>query len=117
MSDRYPTPQFRRTALAPGLLAAIVLFVGIPLIGTGGYLVIQYAVSILALILSVFAWQAKQWWWLLGLVPIAVLFNPVWPLALDENGVIPALHYLSVLVFVGAAILVKVPNEEDRNRR
>ena len=116
MSDRYPTPQFRRTALAPGILAAIVLFAGIPLIDTGGYVVIQFAVAILALILAVFAWQAKQWWWLLGLVPIAVLFNPVWPLDLDA-GVIPALHYLSVLVFVGAAVLVKVPNPEDRNRR
>jgi len=116
MSDRYPTPQFRRTALAPGILTAIVLFAGLPLIDTDGYIVIQFAVSILALILCVFAWQAKQWWWLIGLAPIAVLFNPVLPVDLDP-GFIPILHYLSVLVVVAAAVFIRVPNPEDRNRR
>jgi hypothetical protein len=116
MSATYPTPQFRRTALAPGILGAIVLLAGIGLIGGDVFTVILYAVSILALIMAVFSWQAKQWWWLIGFVPIAVVWNPVFPLGL-EGDVWLGLQYIAALVFIAAGILVKIRNPEDRNRR
>jgi hypothetical protein len=64
----YPTPKFRRPALAPGILGAIVLIAGLALLDNpGGYLFIKFGVAILALIMCVFAWQARQWWWIIGL--------------------------------------------------
>lgn len=113
----YPTPEFRRQALAPGILGAIVLLSGLALLdNAGGFLFIRFGVSILALIMCVFSWQAKQWWWIIGLGAIAVLWNPVVPF--DFHGQLwVALQFVAALVFVVVGILVKVRNPEDRNRR
>ena len=111
----YPTAAFRRTALVPGVLAAIVLAAGAALVGTEGFTWIRYVTSILALIVSVFAWQSRQWWWLLGLLPIAVAWNPV--IVLPFDGVAwQAVQFVAALVFIAAGLLIKVPNPEDRNR-
>jgi hypothetical protein len=104
-------PEFSRSALVPGLLGAIVLIAGFALIGTTWYLYVQYVVSILALIMCVFAGQAKQWWWLAGLLPIAVVWNPVWPLALDDL-VLRSLELVAAVVFIGAGIVIKVPVDQ-----
>jgi len=116
MTDRYPTPEFRRTALAPGVLAAIVVLAGIPLISTDGFTIIRFAVSILALIIAVFAWQAKQWWFTALLAVVAVLFNPVLPIEIGAD-LLLVLHFVAAVVFVLAALLIRTRNTEDRNRR
>jgi len=115
-SQRYPTPQFRRMALAPAIVATIALLAGVGAIGGDLYLLIQFLVAILALIVAVFAWQAKQWWWLTVLVPIAVIWNPVFPLGFDKD-LLLALHYVAAVVFLAAGILIRVRNEDDRNAR
>ena len=116
MSASYPTPQFRRTALAPGILAALVLLAGIALIGGDAFTIIRFAVCILALIVAVFAWQAKHWWWIIALAPIAILWNPVFPVELGADVQLGA-QYVAALVFIAAGILIKIRNPEDRNRR
>ena len=116
MSARYPTPEFRRTALAPAVLGVIALLVGLVLIRADGYLFIRFAVSILALIVVVFAWQARQWWWVPPLVAVAVLWNPVLPITLD-GGLWLGLHYVAAMLFLLAGAFVKIRNPEDRNTR
>ena len=116
MSNRYPTPEFRRTALAPAVLCAIVLLAGVALIGAEGYVVIRFAVSILALIVAVFAWQARQWWWIPPLAAIAVVFNPVVVMPITGDPLLVA-HYVSILVLIVVGLMVRVPNPEDRNKR
>jgi hypothetical protein len=106
-------PEFSRSALVPGLLGAIVLIAGFALIGGEWYLYVRYVVSILALILCVYAGQAKQWWWLAGLLPIAVVWNPVWPLALDDL-VLRALELVAAVVFIAAGVVIKVPVDQRR---
>ncbi|PJJ61473.1 DUF6804 family protein [Compostimonas suwonensis] len=109
-------PAISRPALAPGLLAAIALLAGLALLGSpDGYIVIRYIVSILALIIVVFAVQAKKWWWLVGLVPIAVLWNPVFPITIDDQPWL-FLQFAACVVFVGAAIRITVPNPAARNQ-
>lgn len=113
----YPTPKFRRTALAPALLAVIVLMAGLALLDSGeAYLWIRFPVSILAVIVGVFAWQAKQLWWLVGLAPIAVMWNPVWVITLHGQFWV-ALQFAAALVFIATGFMVKIRNSEDRNRR
>ena len=75
---RYGT-AVRRNALAPGLLGTIVLVAGLALLGAPGFLLIRYAAAILAAIVAVFAFQARQWWWLPVLGAVVVLWNPVLP--------------------------------------
>lgn len=106
-------PTVNRAALAPGLLGAIVLLAGVALIGGEWYLYVRYAVSILALILCVFAGQARAWWWFAGLIPLAVVWNPVWPLAIPDVA-LRLLHVAGAIVFVAAAVTIKI--REDARR-
>lgn len=107
-NNRYGQSDFSRAALAPGLLGGIVLLAGLALIGTDWFTFVEYAVSIFALILCVFAGQAKAWWWYVGLIPIAVIWNPVWPLTIDDL-LLRILHIVGTVVFVAAGLTIKVP--------
>lgn len=112
MSASYPTST-RRTALIPALIAAVALLVGVALIGGGGFTIIRFVVSIFALIVAVFAWQAGHWWWLVPLVAIAVLWNPVLPIELGQAELWMALQYGAAAVFIAAGILIKVVDTGD----
>ena len=112
MSASYPTRR-RRTALIPAVLVTIVLLAGAALIESDTFTVIRYVVSIFALIVAVFAWQARQWWWLIGLVPIAVLWNPVIPIELGLPDLWLGLQYIAALVFVAAGILIRVDDKAE----
>jgi hypothetical protein len=113
----YPTPEFRRTALAPGLLGAIVLLAGLALLDNPpAYLWIRFPVSILAVIVCIYAWQGKQLWWFIGLVPIAVVWNPAWVFEWHGQAWV-AVQFVAALVFIVAGIRIKIRNPEDRNKR
>jgi hypothetical protein len=112
MSQRYPNPSFARLALAPGLLAAIVLLAGVALIDTDWFTIFRYAISILAAIIGVFAFQARQWWWLPAFAAIVVVWNPIVPLQF-ELLVWQILHLLAAAAFVVAGLLIKVPQASD----
>lgn len=111
MSDRYGEAPFRRLALAPALLAAVVLLAGIVLIGSEAYLAIRFAVAILALVIGWFALQARHWWWIPPLLAIAVVWNPVLPLELEGDLWLGA-HYVAILVLVLVGVLTRSPNPD-----
>lgn len=115
-ASRYGEPTSRRLALAPGILAAVVLFVGIALIGQEAYVYASWGIAVLALIVIVFALQARHWWWVPPLAAIAVFWNPVVPFGFDGPLWLGA-HYVAILVFVAAGVLVKVPIPPDERRR
>ena len=102
-----PADGFQRNALAPGLLGGLICLVGAFALDWPGYTVVLYAVAILALICAWFAIQARQWWWLVGFVPIAVLWNPVLPFAFAGSYWMAA-HVLAGAVFIVAGLLIKV---------
>ena len=105
-------PDFSRSALAPGLLGAIVLMVGLALLDSGAFTIIRFAVSILALIVIVFVIQAKAWWWLPGLVPIAVIWNPIVEFDLSGQAWVAA-QFVAALLFIAVGIVTKVPVHRD----
>lgn len=102
-----------RLALLPGLIGAIVLVAALALIGGDWYIWVRFVVAILALIVCVFAYQAKSYWWLIGLVPVAIVFNPVWPLTFGDLW-LRLLHLGGAVVFIAAGIAIKVPVDEGR---
>jgi hypothetical protein len=116
VTSRYPTKSFRRTALAPGILGAIVLLGGLALIESGAFYWIKIGVAILAAIVAVYAWQSRQWWWLPFLAAVVVLWNPVWPINLHQGYIWVLLQYVGVILFIACGILIKVPNPDDRNQ-
>jgi hypothetical protein len=114
--DRYGRPAFRRLALAPGLLAAVALLAGIALIDSDAFIVFRYTTAILALIVLVFAWQARYWWWLPVMLAVAVAWNPVFPLDISGPWWLAA-QYVAILAFVLAGVLIKVPYTAEDSRR
>lgn len=107
--------SFTRPALAPGLIAAVVLFVGIALMGQTAFTFTSWAVTVLALIIVVFAVRARHWWWLPPLAAIAVFWNPVAPFGFEGPWWLGA-QYLAILVFIVAGVLIKVPLETEKTR-
>jgi hypothetical protein len=106
------TTNFTRPALAPGILAALVLFAGLLLLESDAYLFIRFGVCILAVIVAFYAWQAGAWWWLIGLVPVAVIWNPAWVIELSGQGWV-AIQYVAALLLIASGIFIKVPRTDD----
>lgn len=101
-------PLRQRNALIPGVIAATALVAGIPLIDSEFAITICFIVAILALIIAWFAAQAKQWWWTVVMVAIAVVWNPVFPLALSPVFFLVASIVAAALCVV-AGVLISVP--------
>lgn len=114
--DRYGDRGAPRLALAPGLLCALVLLAGVAAIDTDWYLLIQFLVAILVIIMGVFAVQGRAWWWLLPLAAVAVLWNPVVPLALPGAWQLGA-HYVGIAIVAVAGAFIKVPEPVHDTRR
>lgn len=106
------TPAFTRPALAPGLLAAVVLAAGSFLLASEAHYWVLVVTAVLASIMAVFAVQARMWWALALLVVVVVLWNPVWPLTLSGQGWVAA-QYLGALGLIVIGVLVKVPRSSE----
>ena len=105
----------RRLALAPGLLGAITALVGILAIGGDLYSVVRFIIAVVALIAGWFAVQARQWWWLPLPVAIAGVWNPVFPLALDDVFWL-FLHYIAAAGFIVIGLVIQVPEDTPTDR-
>ncbi len=107
-----PAPvTYQRNALAPAILAAIVLFVSPALIPAGWGLFVLFAVAILAVICGWFAVQARQWVWVGVFALIAVLWNPVYPFPWDEIAPLPWIiaQPVAAVTFLIAGAVIKTP--------
>lgn len=104
------TPRYR-FALAPGLLAAIALFLSPLFLDGVGATIIRYVVAIFALIVAWFAFQAKQWWWIIVFVAIAVIWNPIAPFAFEGGSWVVAQFVAAVLFLIAGASIRTAPAE------
>lgn len=116
MDDKRYGPSFQRNAFAPGVLAAIALIVAMALIDTEWFELFRYVISILALIVAWFAFQAKHWWWVAVFAAVAVVWNPVVPIAWEGPTASVAFfwaHLAAALAFLAAGVLIRTPRERD----
>lgn len=120
-SVRRGEPQFSRSAVAPALLAAIVLFATFAIIDTSAYLYVRFAVTILTAIVAYYAVRAAKFWWLVGLVPIILFFNPVYPITTWPFEFAPMLVLWITLVapifLMACGVFLKVPVDESSTPR
>ncbi|TKJ99010.1 hypothetical protein PlfCFBP13513_06220 [Plantibacter flavus] len=96
-----PAPFALRPALIPGIMGAVALMLGLALLELDAFTIVLFVVSILALIMAVFAWQAKQPLWMIPTLLVAIVWNPVLPLPFSG---IPWI----IAQFLGAVVLVSV---------
>lgn len=101
-------PAFQRNAFVPGILVAAVLFLAPVIFRTDWSAVVLYVVAIGALIIGWFAVQARQWWWGVILLAIAVLWNPVYPFGFAGT-LWTIAQFVAAVVFLAAGVLIKSP--------
>ena len=102
------TPDFQRNAFLPGILVAAVLFLAPVIFRTDWSAIVYYVVAIGALIIGWFALQAKQWWWGIIFLGVAVIWNPVYPFSFD--GILWTIaQFAAAVLFLIAGILIKSP--------
>ncbi len=117
MAAASANPGFTRPALAPAILASIILMIGVAFLDNSWFIVVHFAVTILAAVIAWFAIQAGTWWWLLALLPVVVLWNPVLPLELSGPGWFSA-QLIAPIFLVAAGVMIKVPvPDAERARR
>lgn len=79
---------------------------GLALLELDAFTVVRFVVSILALIMAVFAWQAKQPLWMIPTILVAIVWNPVLPLPFSGIAWIVA-QFLAGVVLVATGILLQ----------
>lgn len=114
--SRYPGRGFTRPALAPALIAAVVLMAGAALISSHWFLYIRFAVAILAAIMAVFAVQGKKYVWLIVVIPVVIAWNPIVPFPVGGTGWLIA-HLVAPIALVVAGVKITVPSGETSKGR
>ncbi|MFD1716180.1 DUF6804 family protein [Amnibacterium flavum] len=107
--------EYYRPGLLPGIIGAAACVAGLFVLEFDGYQIVRYLVSILALIIIVFAVQGRRWWWALPMVAVAVLWNPVLPFAFE--GVLWAAgHIFAAAAFLAVGLFLRVPESGGKRK-
>jgi hypothetical protein len=109
------TPPFTRPALAPALIAAIVLLACVALVDSSGFVFARWGVTVLALIVLVFSIRGKTWWAAVLMAAVAVCWNPLATVPIPGQ-VWAAMQLLAAALFVVVGLVVKVPRETAATR-
>jgi hypothetical protein len=105
-------PDYTRSALAPSLLAAVVLLACVAFIDSSAFVFARWGVTVLALIVLVFAIRGRVWWAAVLTAAVAVCWNPVLTLPLPGQ-LWAALQLVAAALFIVVGIAVKVPRQAD----
>ncbi|MBY0175816.1 DUF6804 family protein [Curtobacterium herbarum] len=110
--DRQALPDFTRPALAPSLLAAVVLLACVAFLDSSAFVFARWGVTVLALIVLVFAIRGRVWWAAVLTAAVAVCWNPVVVLPIPGQ-LWAALQLVAAALFIVVGITVKVPRAAD----
>ena len=102
-------PAFQRNAFLPGILVAAVLFLAPVILKTDWSAIVLYVTTIGALIIGWFGVQAKQWWWGIIFLAVAVLWNPVYPFGF-EGTLWTIAQFVAAVAFIVAGVVIKSPS-------
>jgi hypothetical protein len=110
--DRRDLPDYTRPALAPSLLAAVVLLACVAFLDSSAFVFARWGVTVLALIVLVFAIRGRVWWAAVLTAAVAVSWNPVVVLPIPGQ-LWAALQLVAAALFIVVGITVKVPRAAD----
>jgi len=103
-------PPFTRPALAPSLIAAIVLLACVAIVDSSAFVFARWGVTVLALIVLVFTVRGRAWWAAVLMAAVAVCWNPLAVVEIPGQ-VWAALQLVAAALFIVVGIVVKVPRE------
>lgn len=103
-------PPFTRPALAPSLIAAIVLLACVAIVDSSAFVFARWGVTVLGLIVLVFAVRGRAWWAAVLMAAVAVCWNPLVVVPIPGEAW-AALQLVAAALFIVVGILVKVPRE------
>lgn len=110
--DGRTLPDFTRPALAPSLLAAVVLLACVAFIDSSAFVFARWGVTVLALIVLVFAIRGRVWWAAVLTAAVAVCWNPVVTVPIPGQ-VWAGIQLVAAALFIVVGIAVKVPRAAD----
>ncbi|PZE67623.1 hypothetical protein DEI83_05805 [Curtobacterium sp. MCBD17_021] len=105
-------PDFTRPALAPSLLAAVVLLACVAFVDASAFVFARWGVTVLALIVLVFAIRGRAWWAAVLTAAVAVCWNPVVTVPFPGE-VWAGLQLVAAALFIVVGIAVKVPRAAE----
>lgn len=105
-------PPFTRPALAPGLIAAVVLLACVAFLDAPAFVFARWGITVLALIVVVFAVRGRVWWAAVLTGAVAVCWNPVVVVPVPGE-VWAALQIVAAALFVVVGIVVKVRRDTE----
>ncbi|WIB75910.1 hypothetical protein DEJ28_09400 [Curtobacterium sp. MCPF17_002] len=108
-------PPFTRPALAPSLIAAIVLLACVAIVDSSAFVFARWGVTVLALIVLVFAVRGRTWWVTVLMAAVAVCWNPLAVVSIPGE-LWAALQLVAAALFIVVGIVVKVPRETETTR-
>ena len=103
-------PPFTRPALAPSLIAAIVLLACVAIVDSSAFVFARWGVTVLALIVLVFTVRGRAWWAAVLMAAVAVCWNPLAVVEIPGQ-VWAALQLVAAALFIVVGIVVTVPRE------
>lgn len=109
-------PPYTRPALAPSLLATVVLLACVAIIDASAFVFARWGVTVLALIVLVFAVRGRTWWAAALMAAVAVCWNPLVVVPIPGQ-VWATLQIVAAALFIVVGLAVKVPRESDANGR
>ncbi|WP_260855568.1 DUF6804 family protein [Curtobacterium sp. 9128] len=110
--DAGSVPPFTRPALAPSLIAAIVLLACVAFLDQPAFVFARWGVTVLALIVLVFAARGRAWWAAVLMAAVAVCWNPLVVVPIPGQ-VWAALQVVAAALFIVVGIAVKVPRTTE----
>ena len=109
------SPRLINPALAPAILAIIVLLAGLALAESDAYLYIRFAVCILATIMIVFAVQGRAWLWVIPLAVVAIAWNPLFVIDFGDSLLAP-FSLLASAALLATGLFMRVPDRSAESR-
>lgn len=101
--------------MLPALLTVVVLLATAALVGSDAYTAVRFVVAILAAIVAVMLSQHRLWWWIAVPAAVAILWNPVLPIQLDD-WIQQLAHFIAAGLLILVALRARVPGENLRAR-
>ncbi len=103
-------PPYTRPALAPSLLAAVVLLACVAIVDSSAFVFARWGITVLALIVLVFAVRGRTWWAGLIVAAVAACWNPLVVVPIPGE-VWATLQVVAAALFIAVGLAVKVPRE------
>lgn len=103
-----PLRTFKYPALLPAAIGASLLLIAIAPLPYGFYVFLRVAITVISIVVAVISVRSQKSGWIFGAAPIAILWNPIFPVYLSRQAWAP-LDILAALVLLICGLGIRLP--------